>query len=125
MTPHPPSVHLANQHDKVCIRTELNYCGIYYSPITMGVGGYPTSATLATAIAVGYSGTSCTTDYLTIPNGLGVNPAPSTAYTSNQVNIMLPHHSTTPVFRDPASHISLIGTYIKDDIRHFKLLQHA
>ena len=93
MTPHPPSVHLANQHDKVCIRTELNYCGIYYSPITMGVGGYPTSATLATAIAVGYSGTSCTTDYLTIPNGLGVNPAPSTAYTSNQVNIMLPHQS--------------------------------
>ena len=81
----PSSYHLANQRDKICIRTELNYCGIYYYPLTMGVGGYPDPSTLATSIAVGYSGTSCTTDYLTIPNGLGVNPAPSTAYTSNQV----------------------------------------
>jgi len=61
-------IHLANQHDKFCVRPEQGYCGIYWSAGTFKVGSYPTPASAPT-ITVGWTGTSCTSDYITIPAG--------------------------------------------------------
>ena len=79
------ATHLQNQNYQVCFRRESGYCHLCF--IASITAAAPNSFGLSVSIAAAAqaaSGTHCTTDYITIPNGLEGNniAAGSTATTA-------------------------------------------
>jgi len=76
------STHLSNQNYDICVRRARGFCGICWTPSTMGTSGTTLGSfglsVSPDAASKSALGATCTTDYIGIPNGVDATDTSTT-----------------------------------------------